>query len=120
MKILSICVYMFGFWFSLQAYGAFHKEAQSSKSVNTINDLIQSGSYGHSVILRGNITSQISSGKYQFQDDQGDVITVEISEYVIGKMDITPLDKVKIYGTLDKNVFGREIINNVYRLIIDQ
>ena len=61
------------------------------------------------VVLTGNIVSQLAGSKdeYMFKDDTGE-IQVEISPKVFRGQDITPNDKVRISGKIDKD-FGKEI-----------
>ena len=61
------------------------------------------------VVLTGHIVSQLAGSKdeYMFKDDTGE-IQVEISPRVFKGNDITPDDKVRISGKIDKEM-GRDI-----------
>lgn len=61
------------------------------------------------VVLTGHITSQLAGSKneYIFKDDTGE-IQVEIAPKVFRGIDITPDDKVRISGKVDKDL-GRDI-----------
>lgn len=62
------------------------------------------------VILVGNIISKLagSKNKYMFRDGTGEIV-VEIKRKVFRGQDITPQDKVRIAGKMDKDFFEPEI-----------
>lgn len=58
------------------------------------------------VTLIGNITQQIGKNSYLLTDGTGE-IKVEISRRIWNGLNITPQDRVKIYGKVDNELFDR-------------
>lgn len=61
------------------------------------------------VILTGNIISQVAGtdDKYNFRDNTGEIV-VEIKRKVFKNHSVTPQDKVRIGGKIDKD-FGSDV-----------
>lgn len=61
------------------------------------------------VVLVGHIVSRLAGARneYVFRDDTGE-ITVEISDKLFRGLEITPQDKVRISGKVDKDL-GKEV-----------
>lgn len=56
--------------------------------------------------LEGQITSQVGGEKYLFQDATG-VITVDIDHKYFGGANVTPANKVRLCGKVDKEYIKR-------------
>jgi len=55
------------------------------------------------VLLEGYLINQVGNEKYTFKDDSGKII-VEIDQKDFRNLTITPQDKVKLYGEVDKEL----------------
>lgn len=62
------------------------------------------------VVLEGNITKHIRSDKYQFEDSTGNIV-VEIDEDEWRGVKVSPADKVRIKGEVDKEFMEKTIID---------
>lgn len=70
------------------------------------------------VVLRGSLTSQVSSEKYMFSDGTGE-IRVEIDEDIFPRHRIGPETVVEIYGEVEKDFMMSPEIDVDRVLIID-
>ncbi len=68
------------------------------------------------VVLEGNIQKQITKDKYAFTDKTGE-ITVEIDREDWRGVDVTPQDKVRLTGELDKDWFRTEVDVDTVQII---
>ncbi|MDE8035717.1 YgiW/YdeI family stress tolerance OB fold protein [Actinobacillus equuli subsp. equuli] len=60
------------------------------------------------VTLEGKILRQVDNDEYIFADSTGD-IKVEIDDHVWNGLNVTPSDKIRIQGKLDKETFNSSI-----------
>ncbi|WGE69654.1 YgiW/YdeI family stress tolerance OB fold protein [Actinobacillus equuli subsp. haemolyticus] len=60
------------------------------------------------VTLEGKILRQVDNDEYIFADSTGD-IKIEIDDHVWNGLNVTPSDKIRIQGKLDKETFNSSI-----------
>ncbi|WP_058912652.1 YgiW/YdeI family stress tolerance OB fold protein [Entomohabitans teleogrylli] len=60
------------------------------------------------VALEGNITQKVGKERYEFRDSSGTIV-VEIDDHIWGGVTVTPTDKVRIEGEVDKDWNSVEI-----------
>lgn len=72
------------------------------------------------VILKGNLVKRIDDDKFTFKDASG-TVTIEIDDDIVNRMSnayITPEDEIIVEGKLDKELLGKKVKVEVYRLDI--
>ena len=80
---------------------------QASNTTATVQQL-SSLADDSRVTLEGKLLSRIDDDEYKFQDSTG-TIKVEIENHVWNGLNVTPADKIRIQGKLDKEAFDSSI-----------
>lgn len=84
-----------------QVFGSNTQTVMSVAQVKTLADdsLVQ---------LEGNIVRQVKGEDYIFADQSGE-IQVEIDHHIWNGLNVTPKDKVRLSGKLDKEMFNSSV-----------
>ena len=100
--------WMVGILAVLFSFAAFTQYVgPSQKMASTVAEALKA-SDDTPVVLEGFIISQIRRERYEFKDSTGTII-LDVDDDIFWPAKITQTDKVRIYGEVDKEIFGTKI-----------
>ncbi|MEI6057277.1 MAG: NirD/YgiW/YdeI family stress tolerance protein [Lentisphaerota bacterium] len=79
------------------------KQSPATITVTTIADAVNMANDSH-IWLEGNLIKKNCKSCYTFKDSTGEIV-VKICPKVWNKLDVTPDQKVRIYGEVEKSFF---------------
>ena len=85
---------------STPALAGFRGPSDSLNVVNTVQAAVQSPDMT-TCVLEGHIVRHTERNRYVFQDAGGSM-TIDIPPHVVGQLDVTPQDTVRITGEIGK------------------
>ena len=88
------------------AFAAFQGGPGDTGKMGTVRDALNAAWDDTWMCMEGNITSQVGGEKYAFQDATGNIV-VEIEYKYFGGANVTPANKVRICGKVDKEYMKR-------------
>ncbi len=99
--------------FCLFLSAAFAGFSDSRSSAISVKDALQKSDDAR-VIIEGNFISQIDEDEYIFRDGSGEIV-VEVDSKAWAGVDVTPDNRVRIQGKIDKE-FGKKAKIDVFRV----